>query len=345
MAFGETAHDELRAHWPRYVILLALVLLLYAVRAILVPFVVGGVLAYISSPIIDRVERRLPLPRVAVVGLFFVLVFVPLAVIGIVLAPAFLRETSGLLARAPDILTSIVGQVLGGEPVEVLGRVVVARDIAGLMLGALSGFFGQPSEAIHVATAALRFVLYAVLSLVLLFYFLVDRERFFKAVLLLLPEHLRGGVQETAEKIHAALGRYLQGLLALVVLMSVVTWLGLYFLFHLPYALPIAIATGFLEIIPLVGPIAAGAIATIVGLEHGGVSLAVWIAVFYYVVRQAEDQVVAPFVLGKAVELHPVVAIFAVLAGGVLAGVLGMMLAIPAAAAVKVIIDHWHLHD
>ncbi|MCL5266250.1 MAG: AI-2E family transporter [Chloroflexi bacterium] len=335
----------MREHWPRYVILLAIVLFLILVRSILPPFVIAAVLAYIVSPAIGWMEKRVPLPRVAVVSLFFLFIVVPLVVVAIIFAPSLLRETASLLVRAPDILTSILVQLFGGETVEVFGQVVSAQDITDQILGALLDFLGQPSEALHVATRVLEAVLNGVLSLVLLFYFLVDRERFGRDLLLLLPEHARPGVRETAGKIHAVFGRYLRGLVFLIVLMAVVTWLGLNFLFHLSYALPIAIAAGFLEIIPLLGPVAAGAIAALVGLEQGGVSLAIWIIVYYIVVRQVEDQVVSPNVLGRAVELHPVVAIFAVLAGGLLAGIVGLMLAIPIAAAIKVAMDYWQLRD
>lgn len=326
-------------------ILLAIAIFLFVVRGILVPFIIAAVLAYAFSPIIGQMERRSRLPRLAVVTLFFVLTLLPLALIVTALAPRLLEETARLAARVPHILTAIMVQLLGGEAVEILGQEVQAQEIASQILASLRDFLGQPTEAIHVAMATLQLILNTVLSLVLLFYFLVGYERFADAGLLLLPQHVRPGAREAAEKIHVVLGHYLRGLLFLILLMSVVTWLGLTLLFRLPFALPIAIATGFLEIIPLFGPITAGAIAAIVGLEHGGVPLAAWIIVFYYVVRQIEDQLVAPFVLGRAVELHPVIAIFAVLSGGLLAGILGMILAIPAAAAIKVVMDYWQLRD
>jgi predicted PurR-regulated permease PerM len=148
-------------------------------------------------------------------------------------------------------------------------------------------------------------------------------------------------MRSAAKDVNVVLSRYVRGLLFLVALMSAVTWAGLTFVFHLPFALPIAIATGLLEVIPFVGPIAAGALAAVVAFSHGGVGLTVGVAVFYFVLRQAEDQLVMPAVIGRAVALHPAVIIFAVLAGGTIGGVLGTLLAIPTAAALKVLLDHW----
>src|ERR671931_345742 len=106
-----------------------------------------------------------------------------------------------------------------------------------------------------------------------------------------------------------------------------VTFLVLHFIFHLRFALPIAIATGFLEVIPVIGPISAGAIACVVALGQDGVTQALWVALAYLILRQLEDQLIMPQVVGRVVHLHPLVTICAVLAGGAVAGVLGMVLA------------------
>jgi predicted PurR-regulated permease PerM len=124
-----------------------------------------------------------------------------------------------------------------------------------------------------------------------------------------------------------------------VILMATVTWVVLSMVFHLRYAFPIALATGFLEVIPLVGPAVAAAVAASVGLTQGGPQMALGIVVFYTVARQVEDQVVMPLIVGRAVHLHPIATVLAVRCGGAVAGVLGMILAVPAAATLAVILD------
>jgi predicted PurR-regulated permease PerM len=111
--------------------------------------------------------------------------------------------------------------------------------------------------------------------------------------------------------------------------------------FRLPYALTIGIATGVLEVIPLLGPLLAGALACSVAISRGGAQLAAWIALTYFVLRQLEDQIVMPLVVGRAVHLIPIVTLFAVLCGERIAGPLGMILAIPLAAAIKILLDVW----
>ena len=105
---------------------------------------------------------------------------------------------------------------------------------------------------------------------------------------------------------------------------------------HIPFALLLGIVSGFLEIVPLVGPLLAAALAGTVAFSTRGTDTTIVVLVVYLVVRQVEDQVVMPLVIGRAVHLHPVVTIFAVLVGLSAWGVLGGLLAVPVAAALNV---------
>ncbi len=110
------------------------------------------------------------------------------------------------------------------------------------------------------------------------------------------------------------LGRYLRGQLYLILIMSVASYIVLR-IFDVPYALPIAIGTGILEIVPFVGPIIAGTLASLVALSTHGVGPMIGVVIAYFILRQIEDQIVVPQVIGRVVHLDPVVTIFVVLAG------------------------------
>src|SRR5205823_13743142 len=92
--------------------------------------------------------------------------------------------------------------------------------------------------------------------------------------------------------------------------------------------------------IPLIGPGTAGAVAGAIGFEQGGGTEAAMLALTYLILRQAEDQLIMPIIVGRAVHVHPLVTIFAVLTAEKVAGVLGMILAVPIAAAIKVVLDY-----
>jgi predicted PurR-regulated permease PerM len=104
----------------------------------------------------------------------------------------------------------------------------------------------------------------------------------------------------------------------------------------LPYPLALGALTGLLEVITFIGPLIAGVIVAIVALSSGGLPVAVAAVVFLFLLRQFEDVVVMPFVLGRAVNLHPLAALFAVVVGSTAFGILGTFLAVPVAAAVNV---------
>lgn len=141
------------------------------------------------------------------------------------------------------------------------------------------------------------------------------------------------------------LSKYVRGQLFLIVLMSCVAYGILHFWLHVKYALLIAILSGFLEIIPVLGPFFAITIATVVGVANQGVQVAPYIIFGYWIARLVEDYIIVPRFIGHAVELHPLAIIFAVLCGEVTGGALGMLIAIPVAASIKEIIDFLYPAD
>ena len=199
---------------------------------------------------------------------------------------------------------------------------------------------GTPSQAIQAVRVGFELTLAVVLVFLGLVYMLIDGHNFWIYVLRFVPSEHRAHVDHLAAEIHRVLGRYLRGQLVLdrADVGGHVRHPGVGV--QLPYALWIGILTGILEVIPLIGPIAAGAIACTVGFSQGGPTEAAALAITYVILRQVEDQLVMPIIVGRAVHVHPLVTIFAVLTGEKIAGVLGMILAVPIAAAIKVVLDH-----
>ena len=320
--------------------LAALVLLVWVARDALPPFIIAAILAYILSPLADEIAARFRLRRSRAALLVFVGVLVFLGGGGWLLDLRLSAELRDLGRQGPDVLLAAVTRLTGGESIVIFGDEITPRDLARRIDLAIREQFGTPRQAFQAARMGIDLTLGLILTLLALGYLLVDGERFWRYVLRFVPEEHRDHVDTLSAEIHVVLGRYLRGQLLLIVLMSAVTFVALEWIFHLPYALWVAIVTGVLEIVPLLGPITAGAIACVIGLTQGGPGEAAALAVLYFVLRQTEDQLVMPFVVGRAVHVHPLVTIFAVLTGEKIAGVLGMVLAVPTAAAVKVVLDY-----
>jgi predicted PurR-regulated permease PerM len=324
----------------KWLVLAALVVLLWVARGVLPPFIIAVILAYVLNPLVDELSERSGAPRRLVAfGVFLVV----LLVVGGLLWLAGARLNSELRAlerEGPSIIESVVERLTGGANFDFLGQNISSRDLGRRLDLTLRDELGTPGQAIQAITVGFQLLLALLLVFLSLAYMLMDGPNFLRYVLRFVPPEHRAQVERISNEIHRVLGRYLRGQLLLIVLMSVVTFSILEWGFHLPYALWIAILTGILEIIPLIGPITAGAIASTVGFAQGGAQEAAALAIVYFVLRETEDQLVMPIVVGRAVHVHPLVTIFAVLAGERIGGVLGMILAVPLAAAIKVILDY-----
>jgi predicted PurR-regulated permease PerM len=326
-------------HWQRWLVLILAGVFLFMARRILPPFIIAGVIAYILSPLVGALKARGVRRPIAVVAVYLGLL-APIVAAVVLLRPGLTAQTRELLRTGPDLIENAVVQATGNQPIVVFGSEVTPRALALRITGSLRDGLGRPGDALHAAEQAVELILNLLLMLLALFYFLMDGKKLGSFVLRFVPEEQRGHLAVVGPRIHGILGRFLGGQAVLVALMSAVTFLMLHFVFQLRFALPIAVATGFLEVIPVIGPITAGAIACVVALGQGGIAQAAWVALAYLVLRQVEDQFVMPQIVGRVVHLHPLVTIFAVLAGGAVAGILGTVLAVPAAASLKVVLDY-----
>ena len=320
-------------------LLLVVAVVAYLARSVLAPFVIAAVLAYIMSPLVDRLEARFRVRRVVVVAVLYVVL---LALIGAgiwLLEVRLAQEIRILRETGPDLMESAFVRLLGSRRFDILGQSLDARILAQWLREQLNDLLGRPTDALQLFQLAIEWLAKLLLTLIAMFYFLLDGRRIGSYVDRFIPAERRRRTHEVAGEIHEVLGRFLRGQLLLIALMATVNYLVLELIFRLPFALPIAIAGGILEVIPLLGPVLAGAIASAVALVHGGPGPMFGVIIAYVVLRQIEDQFVMPIVVGRAVHLHPLVPIFSVLTGGAIAGILGAILGVPIAAAVRVTLD------
>jgi predicted PurR-regulated permease PerM len=334
------ARERFRIAWSdqlvrMLVLALAVLLVLWLARGIIGPFIVAGVLAYAFSPVVAGVQSRTGLPRAAVVGLGYVLVLVVVGVLAFLAAERAGKELIELSSGGHDVISAALHKLLGNS-VAIAGSTYNVEDLAVQIRQAFLGWIGSPSSAVQTAERAVGVGLQVVLCLIVTFYLLLDGHRFWQFAERFLDPAQRADALRIAHRIHVVLGRWLRGQLLLIVLVSAVIYFVLGPILHVPYALALGILTGVLEIVPLVGPVVAAALAGTVTYATHGPDTTIVVLVVYLVVRQVEDQVIMPLVIGRAVHLHPVITIFAVLVGLSTWGVLGGLLGVPVAAALNV---------
>jgi predicted PurR-regulated permease PerM len=327
------------------VLLVAVALLLWLARGVLGPFIVAAVIAYAFAPVVSNGQRRLGWPRVAVVAGGYVIALVIIGILAWLVGGRVVSEITLLASSGPDSVSKLLRELLGTDMVTIAGQQITVADIAAQLEKRMQDAVSSPGDALHVAGVVGETLLQFILVLIVAFYLLVDGPGFIDHFVTVIPPDRRDRTVDLLRRIHVVLGKWLRGQIVLVALVSVVTYLFLGPVLHLPYALAIAVLTGILEVIPLVGPIAAAAIAAIDAFGRGGVNVALVVIVFYTVLRQVEDQLVMPVVIGRAVHLHPVVTIFAVLVGLSTYGALGGLLGVPVAAALNVVYRELYPRD
>lgn len=340
----------MRARWSpttkRTVVVSFVVLLLaFLWRAgnIVQPFLWAAILAYILLPIVGALETRLRLPRTLSALVVFGAVLAAIFGGGRLLVPRLVENARDLQANWPTLLRNAEGtvaQTLGQLGLGDLNDALVGPNIVQVerQLAATLGRMALP-----FAVAIGHFLLEFLVFLIATFLLLRDAPRLLEAVRRNLPRDHRSEIFRVLRDTNVMLGRYIRGQVILVGLMSAVTTIGLTLL-DVPYSVLLGVMTGVLETIPFVGPITAGAIACLVALGHpnpfGWSQLAYVgvVATMYTILRHAEDYLVIPTVIGRAVRLHPAIVIFSLLSGGAVFGLLGIFLAVPVAATLRLVL-------
>ena len=323
----------------------AAVVFLFAVRGIAAPFLWALILAYLLNPVVKLVCRYLRVPRIVAVTIIYVALGSAIAWLWVTTSPLFLGQIQELGDALPGLVDQIVALLGSTDSIMLFGFEIDIQPLVADIGPAVNDLVTLATHRLlETAVEALEVVLHFLLTLVATFYLLIDLNRLGDFARRQIPVRFRTEFGPLAQRIDRIVVRFIYGELALVVIMSTVTYIALTIL-DVRFALVLAIATGFLELIPYVGPITAGGLAVLVSFGQTppfGWSPVVYgsvIAFVYFVLRHAEDYFVIPNVVGRVVKLHPVLTMFAIFSGAVLGGIMGMILAVPVAAILRLIVQ------
>ena len=313
-----------------------LTIFLYFIKLILLPFVLAGIIAYICTPALDWATARTRWPRLLFAVALFLLLFGIAAVVMSFVAQRLLVEVRATAADLGDMLENFTRQATGDQPVHLFGSAMNAHQIAQAVLDRLRDWFGQTDQIAVLTGYSLAAVMGAFLTIVLLFYFLVSGKQVARGLFWIVPPHRRPLVARIWQRLDPVLMRYFIGVLGVVAYATVAAYVGLGVILGIQHAVLLACLTGILETVPVIGSTSAAILAGLVSLRTatGIVNIAEY-ALYATVLRLSIDQLVGPIVLGRAAHVHPVLIIFCFLAGGIVLGIPGVILAVPVALVVK----------
>jgi predicted PurR-regulated permease PerM len=318
---------------------------IYLLAPVLTPFVIAALLAYIGNPAVSALERR-HVPRVLSVTLVFVLFSVIFVGLMFILMPLLRDQIARFAARVPSYYDWAVTQL---PRLESWLGISLAFDIAALREKLTEHW----RDAAQWATTALgvaavsgltvvRWLVNLILIPVVAFYLLLDWNRIVATFGSLIPPNYRPRARLLARETDEVLSSFFRGQLLVMLALATVYSAGLLAV-GLDLALPIGIMAGILSFVPYLGFITGILSAGLAGyLQFQDATMLIWIAVVFGIGQALEGMFLTPRLVGSRIGLHPVAVIFAVMAGGQLFGFIGVLVALPVAAALKVWLRHAH---
>lgn len=316
--------------------------LAYLLRHVLLPFVIAAGLAYIVAPAAHWMRRRWRLPHWAAAMIAWLGVLILLGGVGVWARFVLVPQMIDLSQRMPQILRRLATQILHGESAQIMGKTISADALARSIVQSAGQFTGDGGQIVGALGMGIGLLICGVITLVLLLYYLISAQRLKNGMLWLAPPHLREDVHAIARQLDPIMASYIRGLLIVAAYAFTLTFLFTRIVIGAGYAPILALAVGLLEILLIVGPAISTIALCMIALQQESLWMLVAFAIFITVLRLSIDEFVGPIVVGRAVSLHPVVVIFSLLVGTALLGVLGVLLAVPAATAIKVTLAHFY---
>lgn len=326
--------------WPIAIVGMVLILIAYTLRYTLVPFVFAIMAAFVLEPVISWSTRRLHGRRWPMATLL------SLAVVGGAgfsvywIGTTAFHDLSQVFQQLPQTVQATSRVLLGPRGITLFGRQYMPQQVATLLLNDMTNLLNAAEVLLALrigAGTAAGFVL----TLVLIPYFLASGPRLAAGALWLIPPERRPAVEDMLPELLPLLRRYVSGLVGVVLYTAAMAYIALGLLAGVRGAAVLSIVVGVLELIPVIGPVTS---LLLIGLSASQQPL--WTAVtlmgFALLLRLSIDNLVGPFLLGRAVTIHPVVVIFCFITGAMLFGIIGLVLAVPTAACVKLVLERYY---
>lgn len=307
------------------VLFLGLIWLVIQILPILTGLFVAILLMTALNPLVNTLVR-FRIPRLAAILLVY-LVFIGLLVSGLTsIVPPLVEQTGNLAERLPVIFDD------AGAWLESVGISGVSGELVATQFSQVGSL---PANIVRFALSLFSNIIAVFSVLVITFYLLFERKNLDKYLGLLFGQDGMPDAKKFVLRVERTLGGWVRGELTLMFIIGVMDYVGL-LLLGIPYALPLAILAGILEIVPVIGPVVSAVPAVLLALTISPF-MAVATAALYFLVQQLENNLVVPKVMEKATGVNPLITILVIAVGVRLAGVAGALLAVPVFLVLQVI--------
>ncbi|MGM1047373.1 MAG: AI-2E family transporter [Bacillota bacterium] len=313
------------------------------IKTIVLPIILSGILYYLLNPLVDIMENR-KIKRGWSILILYLAIAGILTVVVLAVIPVLRNQIMGLIDNFPTYSENVKLQfeeLTGNQLFSQIQEAVSinsqdwwstvtkkATEILNHTWTRVGGFLGAFTEIV-LSIVTVPFVL---------FYMLKDGKKLPQKILSFLPTKSRSGILHILQDINHQISSFIRGQIIVSFCIGILLYIG-YMIIGLDYALILAIIASFTNVVPYLGPAIAITPALIVALVTSPVMLLKMVAV-WTIVQLIEGKFISPQIMGKTLKIHPITIIFVILTSGNLFGVVGILLAVPGYAVLKVCASH-----
>jgi len=300
---------------------------LYLIKDIILSLFVAFILMSALRPFVEKLEKY-RVPRGLSIGIIYILVIFIISFIGSVIFPPLVNETTKLFKTISPV---------GGLPIFYQEILNFFKNLNFDAFTKISPYSGNVMDLVRTIIAIFDSIVSTLGLFVFTFYLLLERKYLSNILGSFLGEASAKRGVEIVTRVEDRLGSWVRGQILLCLAVGILSFIGLTIL-NIPYALPLALIAAILEIVPIIGPIISGIPAVLIALATSP-GMALIVVLLYFIIQQIENNLIVPNVFNKIVGLRPVLTIIALMIGGKLMGIGGVILSIPTVLVIQTIIQ------
>ncbi len=305
---------------------------LFVLWDVLLMLIGAVVIAFAIEPLAHKL-RTYGVPRAVSVIVVYLAFISVLALAVTMILPILAEQTIQLSSQIPEVIQGLeerVGAIPGFDSESVVPRIQDSLSSIGNNITNLSTAILQQTRSIFSGALSL------VLVFIIAFYLVIEEDALKKMFRFIIPRQHMAYVELMLDRIQTKLGRWVLAQLFLGLVIGLAVGLGLWAI-GVKYALALGLIAGLLEIFPVIGPMISGILGILIALSQS-FTLGLLALVLYIIIQQAENHILIPGIMRKATGLNPIVTLIAVLLGGRLAGIVGVVLSVPVATVISIIL-------
>lgn len=329
--------------WVKLIVIGIALYLLSKVTSVFLPIILAVVLAFVLNPLVNffcRPFGKYRLPRPVAVLLSFIFTIGIFTALGTFILIPLVSEFNKFLANLPALVQKMENlSVVIGQSTSIAYLPQNIQSLVDQILSIAASFFMDlAGKVVNGIFSFATQIIELVVVPVLVYYFLTDWLVLKEGVVSIFPNNVQSKAAVIIQEMGRVISSYIRGQVVISLIIGAIVAVGMYFL-GVDYPLVLGLIATLTETIPIVGPIIGSMPAIFLAYLVSPI-LAVKTAVFYIVIHQLENHIIVPNIMGHTIALHPVVIIISLLIGGQLLGIVGMILAVPVAALLRVLFKY-----